>query len=179
MGMEHAILIDWDDKDYPYPLRIIVKHNRQGISYADRYNEDQVGFGIFCSPEMDWWMVKADNPCLPEILYLFWSFFRKPKNVKCRLKWIRYCWLKLKEWAMFRKRFYYWIPYDHLWSLRTFDGKLMIFKDQEEIPKEIDQDSMTQYRWRRAENAYVIYKPEPMTFERTLVAMSTLVHGSC
>ena len=181
MSLDDAILMDWDDSESPYPLRIQYVANRQGIDIGDRHNENQVGFGVFCGAEINlgWWRVKAAIPWLPKILYLCAAFFRKPARVKCRLKWIRYCWLELKEWAMFRKGYWVWVQNPHLWTLRTFDGKLMVFLDKDDIPEEVDKDSMTQYVWRRELNAYEIYKPEPMDLLAMLSIMAYGVRGSC
>lgn len=161
MGMEHAIIIDWDDVDHPYPLRMIVRRNRQGIYAYGHRNQAKAGIGIWCGVELQYWHEKAIFPWMPKWLYLIAAFTSKPKRMKCWLKWWKFCYLELKEWAMVRSGQWVYITDNWLWVLRTLDGKLMIFRDEDEIPEEVDKASMTRYHWDDDENAFTKYVPPP------------------
>jgi len=161
MGMEDAIIFDWDDSEHPYPLSIIVHRNKLGIRASSHRNQAKAGLGIWCGAEIAYWEEKNIFPWLPKWLYLLAAIFSKPDRVKCWKKWWKYCYLELKELAMIHTGRWFYVYDDWLWVLRTFDGKLMVFRDEDDIPKEINKESMTRYQWDEDENAYVKYVPPP------------------
>lgn len=159
--MGNYILAEWTHLTTAYPERIMAHSNKPCIQLYGERNELKAGFGLWCGVTLHRLKERMEFPWVPGLLHALILFFDKPKNVKCWKKWWKYCWLELKELAMIHTGRWFYVYDDWLWVLRTFDGKLMVFRDEDDIPKEINKESMTRYQWDEDENAYVKYVPPP------------------
>jgi len=160
-SIDKALVIEWDDSEHPYPLGMYFHRNKEGVELYGRDNEHRAGFGLMCAPSIHLLSERMQYPRVPRMIHLIAAFVAKPKHIKCWFKWWYYCFLEMKEWALVLKGYWTYVPSAWLWVLRTFDGKLMIFSNEDDIPEEINKDQMKRYHWSREENQFLPWEPEP------------------
>lgn len=177
--MGNYILAEWTHLTTAYPERIMAHSNKPCVQLYDERNELKAGFGLWCGVTLHRLKERLQFPWVPGLLHALILFFDKPKNVKCWKKWWKYCWLELKEEAMLEKGLWLGIDAFNLWVLRTFDGKFMVWTDENDIGKEVVKESLKQYRWDSDENCFLPYEPKPMSYVDMMTALMYTVSGSC
>jgi len=176
---KNYIVAEWPHLTTAYPERIMAHSNKQCVQLYGEHNELKVGFGIFCGVAIHRLRERMEFPWVPGLLHALILFFHKPENVTCWKKWIKYCWLELKEETMLEKGLWQAVDANHLWVMRTFDGKFMIWTDKNDLGEEVVKESLKQYLWDSKENCFLPYEPKPMSYIDILTSVAYTVRGSC
>lgn len=178
-GMGDYILVEWECEDSSYPERIMAHRNKKCVQLYNEHNELKAGFGVFCGVTLHRLKSRMEFPWVPGLVHAFTLFFDKPERVKCWKKWIKYCWLELKEEAMLTSRLWLGTDVTDLWVLRSFDGKFLVWTDKDDIGEDVDVESLRRYRWSSEDNSFMPYVHKEMSFMDMLTVIGSEVYGSC